>query len=301
MILNQFVKMKHLLYPFIYGILLLIVQSCDNAPNVPYGFEWANFSKGDICVYIKYKQQVNGYDVSAICLVDTAHNGEFYTYYNPTSINGRGFIHFQNDEQEFIVENPLFSDINLSHNKLPLKNGILIETDYTPFKVANDTLNNMLFNASESPFFFFDIDFDGETELIITLVEGMCYHGHNAYKSYKIPMMENECLVLSPMHGEPFEKLNDYTEIDTVKKEIRQPYDTGIRLGGKKKYGLVTHTVFNEIIQELEKRQYMELKEIEHYDWCHTEVLEFKTCAPAIYHYKKVNGDIKLINIEKLK
>ena len=116
---------------------------------------------------------------------------------------------------------------------------MLIETDYIPFKPTNDTLNNMLFDGSQSPFFFFDIDFDGEKELIVTLWEGMCYHGHNAYKAYKIPMT-NECIILSPMQREPFDRLNDYTGIDTIKKEIEQPYDFGIRFGEIEKYIRVT-------------------------------------------------------------
>lgn len=122
----------------------------------------------------------------------------------------------------------------------------------------------MLFDGSQSPFFFFDIDFDGEKELIVTLWEGMCYHGHNAYTVYKMPV-ENGCFVLSPIQGEPFDELNGYTRIDTVKKEITQPYDYGMRFGGMKKYGLVTHTVFNDVAHSLEERQSLELTGIEHF------------------------------------
>ena len=224
-----------------YLLALLLVRGCANTSTTLHSFERADYLKEEdaICVYIKYKQQMGGYDVSAICVVDTIYNGEFYSWYNPTAINGHGFIHFKNDEHEFVVENPLFSDDNLSQNKQPLKNGMLIETDYIPFKPTNDTLNNMLFNDSQSPFFFFDIDFDGEKELIVTLFEGMGYHGHNAYKAYKIPMT-NECIILSPMQREPFDRLNDYTGIDTIKKEIEQPYDFGIRFGEIEKYIRVT-------------------------------------------------------------
>lgn len=283
--------------PF-YLLALLLICGCTNTNNTIQGFEWADYSKEDaICVYIKYNQQVNGYDVSAICLVDTLYN-ELYSTYNSAAIKGHSFIHFQNDKYEFIVENPLFSDNNLSQNKEPLENGMLIETDYMPFKPTNDTQNNMLFNNSESPFFFFDIDFDDEKELIVTLFEGMGYHGHNAYEAYKIPAINNRC-VLSPMQGEPFDKLNDYTGIDTIKKTITTPYDFDIHFGGMRKYGLVTHTIFNEATHLLEKQCFMELTEIEHYDWQHTEEMKYNVCEPTIYHYKKINGDIKLTNIEK--
>ena len=224
-----------------YLLALLLVCGCANTSTTLHGFERADYLKKEdaICVYIKYKQQVGGYDVSAICVVDTIYNGEFYSWHNPTSINGHGFIHFKNDEHEFVVENPLFSDGNLSQNKQPLKDGMLIETDYIPFKPANDAITNMLFDGSQSPFFFFDIDFDGEKELIVTLWEGMYYHGHNAYAAYKMPV-GNDRHVISPMQGEPFDELNGYTRIDTVKKEIEQPYDFGIRFGEIEKYIRVT-------------------------------------------------------------
>lgn len=273
-------------------------QQTDNHSNtIPHGFEWADFSKqGYMCINIKYRQQVNDYDVSAICLVDTFYNGyEEFTYYNQTC---HAFIHFQNDEHDFIVENPLFSGNFLRQNDTPLRNGLLIETDYIPFKLFNDTLNNMLYSDSESPFFFFDIDFDGKKELIINLLEGMGYHGHSAYKAYKIPT-ENDCIVLSPMQGEPFDNLNDYAEIDTIGKTITLPYNFGIRLGGRKKYGLVTHLFYNESTDSLEERQVMELTGIEHYSWEHTRGVKYEACEPTVYHYKKVNGDMKLVNIEK--
>ena len=52
--------------------------------------------------------------------------------------------------------------------------------------------------------------------------------------------MTNECIILSPMQREPFDRLNDYTGIDTIKKEIEQPYDFGIRFGEIEKYIRVT-------------------------------------------------------------
>ena len=80
-----------------YLLALLLVCGCANTSNTPHGFERADYLKKEedaICVYIKYKQQVGGYDVSAICVVDTIYNGEFYSWHNPTAINGHGFIHF---------------------------------------------------------------------------------------------------------------------------------------------------------------------------------------------------------------
>ena len=78
-----------------YLLALLLVCGCANTSNTPHGFERADYLKEEdaICVYVKYKQQVGGYDVSAICLVDTLYN-EFYSTYNSATIKGHGFIHF---------------------------------------------------------------------------------------------------------------------------------------------------------------------------------------------------------------
>lgn len=51
--------------------------------------------------------------------------------------------------------------------------------------------------------------------------------------------------------------MNDYTEIDTVGKTM--PYGFGVSLGGIKKYGLVTHRVFNKNTISIEERQSVEL------------------------------------------
>lgn len=287
--------MKRLL---LYWLVLLLICSCANTGTAPQGFEWADYPKeeDEICVFVKYKQQVNGYDVSAICIVDTSQNGDLCSSaYHPSAVTGHGFIHFQNDEHEFIVENPLFSYNKPSAHRQSLKNGMLVETDYIPFQAA-------AFNGSHSPFFFFDIDFDGEKELIVTLLEGMGYHGHDSYKAFKIPeapTTNDGCIILSPMSTEPFSDMNDYTEIDTVGKTITVPYGFGVRLSGIKKYGLVTHRVFNENTGSIEERQSVELIEIEHYNWEYTEGIKYTPCEPTIYHYRKIQGDIELANIER--
>ena len=73
-----------------YLLALLLVCGCSNTSTTPHGFERAYYLKEEdaICAYVKYKQQVGGYDVSAICVVDTIYNGEFYSWHNPTAING---------------------------------------------------------------------------------------------------------------------------------------------------------------------------------------------------------------------
>ena len=59
-----------------YLLALLLVRGCANTSTTLHSFERADYLKEEdaICVYVKYKQQVGGYDVSAICLVDTLYN-----------------------------------------------------------------------------------------------------------------------------------------------------------------------------------------------------------------------------------
>ena len=237
---------------------------------------------------IHYKQKVNGYDVSVICYIDRRHNGISYNEENPEAISGRGFIHFKNGEKEFVVENPLFTDCNLFNNEQLLEDGMTIEVDYTPFLAENPL---QPFISNKSPFFFYDIDFDGKEELIVCLWEGMGYKGHHAYKAYEIDT-ESKYLVLSPAQGELYEELNDYAEFDYENKTISIPYGVGVRYEGLKTYGLVSE--FDCAQPNSKAKNHLELKEFLKYDWEHTNGVKYEPCAPTIYHYKKKNGAMVL-------
>jgi hypothetical protein len=138
------------------------------------------------------------------------------------------------------------------------------------------------FVGNQSPFFFFDVDFDGEEELLLCIWEGMGYRGHHAYQAYKLDVGSHQ---LSPMREEPFDELNDYTEFDTINKTISIPQGVGVKMGGKKVYGLVDGSF--ELIERVE------------YNWEHTQGVKYEPCAPTIYHYKIVNGTEILDRIEK--
>ena len=214
-------------------------------------------------IHVHYKQQVNGYDVT--CFLDRGSYCE-----KTKAVSGRGFLHFKNEEREFVVENPLFADCNLVDNERSLKNGMTIEVDYTPFATAD---THQPFIRNKSPFFFYDIDFDGTEELIVCLWEGMDYKGHHAYRAYKMNVSTYQ---FSPMQEAPFNELNDYTEFDTINKTISIPQGVGVKMGGKKVYGLVDGSF--ALIERVE------------YDWEHTKGVKYEPCSPTIYHYKIVDG-----------
>ena len=198
---------------------LILLASCKKASTVTNDVTTGYDMTNSVTVNLQYAEPINGYTVTATCLVDTTSNYDSpNTNGNRNAIVGRAYIHFRNDTTQFTVENPLFSDYTLMANQTPLKAGINISATYTPFS-PDTSSDNMVFNGNQSPFFFYDIDFDGEKELIITLWEGMEYHGHNSYEIYKIRNSEID-EILTPLTIPPFNRIDDYTQVDSVAKTI---------------------------------------------------------------------------------
>ena len=228
-------------------------------------------SCGQTYTYIKYRQKVNGYDVSVKFLKD-------FEAEESNIITKEAVLSFKKDNEELTIVNPCYSDKNYIANGDSVKDALI---DYISFKLAE----NNTFSGNESPFFFFDIDFDGERELIVCLRDGMAYHGHHAYKAYKTKV-KNGSYPLSPMQVEPFNALDNYTVFDTINKTISIPLGIGLKMGGWKVYGLTeTHS--------------FELKELIKYDWTHTEGIKYEPCDPTVYHYNIIDGVKKLDRIEK--
>lgn len=196
-----------------------MLASCNKASTVTNDVVTEYDTKDSVTVNLQYSEPINGYTVTAICVVDTTSNYDSpNTNGNRNAIVGRAYIHFCNDTTQFTIENPQFSDYTQMANQTPLQNGININATYTPF-YPNNSSDHMIFNGNESPFFFYDIDFDGEKELIVTLWEGMEYHAHNAYEVYKIRNIKAG-EILQPLKTPPFDRIDDYTLIDSVAKTI---------------------------------------------------------------------------------
>lgn len=275
--------MKKLLF-----ICLLILSACN------YTGEELTDENGKKHVFIEYNQKINEYEVSAICFLGKHHEEGFYGGYNPNAIRGRGFLYFKSDKGEFVVENPYYSDTILSNNKQTLEKGMTLKVDYTPFKEVEE----FSFSGNDSPFFFYDVDFDDKEELIVCLWEGMDYRGHHAYKAYDIDKIGNN-LVLNEKQGAPFDELNDYTVINPFEKTITIPHGMALKYGGEKIYGLVEQYEFNCNTLTNDKVQKFELTSFLKYDWAHTEGIKYTACNPTIYHYKRVGEKLVLDIIEK--
>lgn len=205
--------MKHLI--FIIAIILL--SACHRAS---LSSNEVLTESDTVKVNLTYNKPIDGFTVNVTCFVDTTSNYDSpNTLGNRNAIVGRAYIHFKNDTVQFTVENPLFSDSTLMTNTIPLKNDIQISADYTPFAMPDNENKDIFTHYNQSPFFFYDIDFDGQKELIVTLWEGMEYHAHNAYEVYKIRNIKAG-EILQPLKTPPFDRIDDYTLIDSVAKTI---------------------------------------------------------------------------------
>lgn len=198
---------------------LFLLASCNKTSTITTDVTTEYDKTHSVKVNLLYAEPINGYTVTATCFVDTTSNYDSpNTNCNRNAIVGRAYIHFKNDTAQFTLENPLFSDYTLMANPTPLKAGININATYTAFS-PNTSSDNMIFNGNQSPFFFYDIDFDGEKELIITLWEGMEYHAHHAYEVYKVSDIKNGT-ILHSLTTPPFDRINDYSLIDSIAKTI---------------------------------------------------------------------------------
>lgn len=103
-------------------------------------------------IHIEYKQKVNGYKVSVLWLS--------YCEVGEEAEMGQAIMHFVGDNRnDFYVYCPWYSDFHLYLNDYIIK-----ERD----KIVLDYINkNDEYLADLSPFYFSDMDFDGEDELVI--------------------------------------------------------------------------------------------------------------------------------------
>lgn len=170
-----------------------------------------------LTIYINYKQKVGDYAVTVECIIDTVRGENTLRGYNlpetDNAIRGESTLYFKSEADDFTIEVDDFTDYALYNNELPLKDGMIIEADYTPYEISSNQEDRLL--ETNSQFFFFDIDFDGEKELFINSFDTFI-KGHSEFIIYK--MSENRI-----MTEEPY-KLNDYMRIDTVNKELHIPY-----------------------------------------------------------------------------
>lgn len=282
---------------FLFGCLNVILVFClfgcesEIKHYESFGIDSIQPNDGTLKVNIKYRKPVNGYEVSVVCLVDTLYNKDILMG-KTNAIYGKAYLHFKKDKTVFIIQNISFADPKLMNNVRTLNDGEIVELDYTPY-TATDSL---AFSNINTPFFFWDIDFDGEKELISTVFDGMGYSGHSSYDVYKIPQYGKHA-ILHKLNYEPFNEIDDYTEIDSINKMIIIPYGIGLRYAGVKKYGLIgTSTISDETIKTFLSNKWMLMK-IEQYDYTNSKPIIINSINsytdPEIIRYRYTDGEFR--------
>ncbi len=171
-----------------------------------------------LTININYNQKVADYTVRLKCLVDTTEGANTLMGYNSPKTNyairGESVLSFNSEVDSFDVKIADFTDARLYNNTLPLKDSMTLFIDYSPYKIKANK-GDCLFET-DSPFFFFDIDFDGEKELFINSYDTFI-KGHSEFSIYK--RSENRILT-----DEPYNDISDYVRIDTTKRLLHIPH-----------------------------------------------------------------------------
>ncbi len=155
-------------------------------------------------VYIKYKQPVNGYTVKVLWMPYTDENGY-------TAETGNAILYFENEDNHFYIQTKCYRDTAV-YSHTHLEDDDVLFWNYTP-KKKGEILSQY------SPFFFSDVNFDGEKELLINDYNGGS-RGSNSYEVYKIHPYYADIIKEAP-----FVNLeNDMTDFDSANKTITCHY-----------------------------------------------------------------------------
>ena len=251
-----------------------LLQGIDKSEQYETDFESFNQPR----IFIKYKQPVNGYDVTVMCL---PYN---YTYDKErnTEIWGNALLYFEKEDSRFYIYNESFSDSVLYYvNEQEVRDNMILELDYLPKSTKGYLSHN-------SPFFFSDVDFDGEEELIINNWKWGIRHC-NTYDVYKITNNEVKQLTEAPFIN-PTGKISNYnSEFDSVNKTITIHKRIGSAYyGGYYKYGLVKRVDLNSY-DRLSKCNELELIEAKIIDY------DRNTSTCSFRQYKRIKDRLQKI------
>jgi hypothetical protein len=155
-------------------------------------------------VLIKYKSPVNGYNV-VVEWLGAEIIDEYLAF-------GDVLIHFKkNDGTGFTVHNIAYWDEGLNVSDIETMSDKTIELEYIP--------KNDKYLATRSPFYFADMDFDGQDELVVVGWKGGRHYAH-IYDVYDISDYYADKKTIPP-----FDNIElDITKFDPNKKQIIHSY-----------------------------------------------------------------------------
>lgn len=154
-------------------------------------------------IYIRYKQPVEGYTVTALCTMDELD----IIFSENNGIHGKALLRFENDSTHFYIYNSSFSDSILYYGmEREVKDKEVIYIDYRPIS-DSDVCH------CSTPFFFQDVNFDGRKELLINKWQTRP-KGHSSFDVYDL--QSNPKKLTEP----PFDKYDHMTRVDSINKTI---------------------------------------------------------------------------------
>ena len=159
-------------------------------------------SRSESTVYIKYDRPVNGYTVT----VDLhPEGGDTY---------GPADMHFSQGNSSFTVSVDHFEEDHFNRKTI-LQDGDTITLRHTPLPKGQTI-------SPDCTFFFSDVDFDGNKELLVREPE-FGPRGTAGYHVYELDGTKRD--------DEPFYAISDMTEFNASEKSITQKYYFGVILG----------------------------------------------------------------------
>lgn len=192
----------------------------------PLGFEL--FDNGNNICFVKYRNKINGFDVRIAVRP--------FAYIDSILFGSAEIAFLRNDTCFISLQNPFFRIDSLNIENIG--NYDVVELVYNQPQI-NKTKPIEFKEFSSLPFFFLDVNFDEEDELIMNYArQGQRYS--NAYVAYGLQYWNGDIgydfLYDSTRGVAPFSDLDDLSEIDYTKKEISTFYYGGYSDSEKRIY-----------------------------------------------------------------
>ena len=242
----------------------------------------------DEIIHLHYKQKVKGYKVSV----------DFVQSYSDLNF-GKSILRFTKPNHSFQVYCDVFSDEQLIADDTPyvksqktinlakLKPGANIYLNYVKPKSGE-------YLSDSSPFYFKDMDFDGEDELVINNLE-MGSRGYNTYDIFKVLGLDSPLRLMGLPFNNGEYKITNYN----VEYEPKTHSILDKRYDGFTAYGLYRYKSIPANGKKGLSRVFI-LEEAEDMGFYHPKDMQASDSVNLIQPYKKYKrADGKLVIVEK--
>ena len=228
----------------------------------------------DSIIFIEYRQEVSGYKVKIV----------FKRPYDDLDI-GRAHLYFSKPGHSFVVYCDCFADRELNVDVLDkVRVGETVYLDYIAPQRDEYLSNN-------SPFYFKDMDFDGEDELVVNNI-GMGSRGHNTYNVFKVFGVEKPLQLVGP----PFYETCAITDYN-VEYEPKSKCVLDKRYDGFDAYGHFRYKSIPSEDDSILKRKFIliDAEDMGHVSLKDEKASDSINLLQPYKKYKRINGKLVLI------